>query len=196
MGQPTLLVAGFGRSGTTMMMTMLDRGGFPCSGPRPAYEVEEMSPIPGIDTAWLAQQQGRAVKYIDPTQARISRNNFVAPPVIIHMDRDVVQMANSQAKLMETLFGMKLGRQGRKALHRSLLNDKPTLAAILASLGRVYSFTFGTALREPMRTAEKIATILHDEFECNFDIGNAASVPIARSPECAADMRIELGMVV
>lgn len=102
--KPILFVAGFGRCGTTMMMTMLDRGGFPVVGPRPAYEVGEMSPMAKPDPQWLRACAGKAVKWIDPIKARISRNDLPTAPVIIHMDRDKRNMAASQVKFLSMLF--------------------------------------------------------------------------------------------
>ena len=42
MKRPTVFVCGHGRCGSSMVMQMLDAGGFPCFGEYPAYEPEEV----------------------------------------------------------------------------------------------------------------------------------------------------------
>lgn len=193
MTTPILFVAGFGRCGTTMMMTMLDRGGFPCAGQRPAYEVDQMNPVNGIDKVWLRQQAGRAVKWIDPTVARIYRNDLPKPPVIINMTRDSEQIARSQVKMAKELLGFPGGRKAIRLLRKSLDADRPKLDAILNGLGTVYSFTFDFVLREPKQAADKLSAIIRNEYNgFGFNAIAAASVPIFRSSECAPDLSIEM----
>lgn len=194
--KPILFVAGFGRCGTTMMMTMLDRGGFPVVGPRPAYEVGEMSPMAKPDPQWLRACAGKAVKWIDPIKARISRNDLPTAPVIIHMDRDKRNMAASQVKMVSTFFPVAAtnDRRTRRLFERSLSADAPTLHGYLCATGMVYSFTFEWVLREPLAAAQKLAAIIDHEFDRGFDVAAAAAVPLPRSPECAADISIELSM--
>lgn len=190
--RPILFVAGFGRCGTTMMMTMLDAGGFPVAGPRPAYEVDEM--LPGrIDRAWVRAQAGRAVKYIDPLVARISRNDLPVRPIIIHMRRDVTEMARSQIKMLE-MAGYAIGdrRRAVRAFAADLTKKAPTLQGRIDALGTVYHFSFEWVLAEPNAAARKLGAIIAEHFDTPLDIAAAAFVPEPRSPLCAPDMAREL----
>ena len=193
---PIVFVAGFGRCGTTMMMTMIDRGGFPVAGPPPAYEVREMIPRGKVDIDWLRSQAGRAVKWIDPINARISRNSLPCQPIILHMDRDTKEMARSQVKMLawfgEGIIGPR--RRAVRAFAKSIARDKPTLTARLNALGIVYSFTFEWVLAEPETAARKLGAIIRAETGCGFDVRAASAVPKARSPLCAPDLSLEMGL--
>ncbi len=71
---PVIIVSGLPRSGTSMMMRMLEQGGVPVlqdgvrtpnsDNPKGYYEFERVKKLPDGDTAWLAEAQGRAVKVI------------------------------------------------------------------------------------------------------------------------------------
>lgn len=194
--KPILFVAGFGRCGTTMMMTMLDRGGFPVVGPPPAYEVGEMSPMAKPDLQWLRSCAGKAVKWIDPLKARVSRNDLPVSPIIIHMDRAKRDMAASQVKFLSMFCpgAATNDRRTRRLFERSLIADAPILQGYLNATGTVYSFTFDWVLREPLSAAQKLAAIIRHEFDRDFDVAAAASVPLPRSPECAPGLSIEMSM--
>ena len=189
---PILFVAGFGRCGTTMVMTMLDRGGFPTTGPRPDYELpDRISPERGVDREWVRTQAGRAVKWIDPLRARISRNDLPRAPIIIHMDRPSRDMAASQVKLLQFSGAIVGSRNARRAMAASLDREKPTLAARLNATGTVYHMSFGWVLADPQAAAGKLAAIIAHEFEAPFDAAAAACVPFRRGAGCAPDMAIE-----
>lgn len=190
---PILFVAGFGRCGTTMAMTMIDRGGFPVAGPRPAYEVDQMRPGM-VDLDWVRAQAGRAVKWIDPLVARVSRNDLPGPAVIIHMNRPSRDIAASQVKMLSTFTGIPNDRRIRRAFEKDIEGKRGTLSARLNSMGVVYTMTFEWALAHPHQAAQKLAAIVKHEFGAQFDVDAAAAVPITRHPRCAPDMAIEFGM--
>lgn len=193
MADPILFVAGFGRCGTTMMMSMLDHAGFPVAGPRPAYEVDQMIPFRGVDMDWLRAQSGRAVKWIDPLNARVSRNSLPSAPVIIHMCRDTREMARSQVKLLaQTGMPIIENRRTWRALAKDIARKKPTLVSRLTSLGEVHHFSFEWVLADPSAAVAKLAAIVRHHFGVEIDVRNAVGVPLARSPLCAPDLSIEL----
>jgi len=192
MPDPILFVAGFGRCGTTMMMNMLDQGGFPVAGPRPAFEVAQM--VPGrVDLDWVHAQAGKAVKWIDPLNARIRRNDLPVAPVIIHMGRDFGEMARSQVKLLGSLVTD--SRNTRRAFKKDIEAKAPKLAATLNATGSVYHMTFEWVLHETEAAAQKLAGIIATEFGRVFDARTAATVPLQRSPLCAPDLSIEEAMI-
>lgn len=69
-----IVVSGLPRSGTSLMMQMLEAGGVPPladfqrvaddDNPKGYYEFERVKKLPDGDTQWLPQAQGRAVKII------------------------------------------------------------------------------------------------------------------------------------
>ncbi len=68
------VVSGLPRSGTSMMMSMLEAGGIPivtdfdraadADNPKGYYELERVKKLPDGDIAWLAGAEGKAVKII------------------------------------------------------------------------------------------------------------------------------------
>jgi hypothetical protein len=71
---PVIVVSGLPRSGTSMMMRMLDVGGMEvvtdgirepnADNPKGYYEFERVKKLPEGDTAWLDDAQGKVVKVI------------------------------------------------------------------------------------------------------------------------------------
>jgi hypothetical protein len=69
-----VLVSGLPRSGTSMMMKMLEAGGIPpltdeirsadIDNPKGYYEFERVKKLPDGDSSWLKDAEGRAVKII------------------------------------------------------------------------------------------------------------------------------------
>lgn len=103
---PVLFVTGLGRCGTTMVMQMLQAAGVPCAGTYPAFEDVPVTPS-AVDHEWLAQQAGRAVKWIDPTVTRVRHANGAA----IFLSRDPAEQAKSQLKML----GARNDRSARRA---------------------------------------------------------------------------------
>ncbi|MCL4303819.1 MAG: sulfotransferase domain-containing protein [Anaerolineae bacterium] len=72
--KPITIVSGLPRSGTSMMMKILEAGGLPpltdsirtadTDNPKGYYEFERVKQLPKGDSAWLLEAQGKAVKVI------------------------------------------------------------------------------------------------------------------------------------
>jgi Sulfotransferase domain len=106
------VVSGLPRSGTSLMMQMLDKGGMDVvidhirtadtDNPRGYYEYEQVKKIKA-DTTWLPATRGKAFKMV-------SQLLYDLPPSekyrIIFMDRDMDEMLLSQEKMLQ-----RLGRQ-------------------------------------------------------------------------------------
>ena len=70
--EPIVIVSGLPRSGTSMMMKMLEAGGIPPltdklrtadnDNPKGYYEFERVKQMDKGDTGWMAQAQGKVVK--------------------------------------------------------------------------------------------------------------------------------------
>lgn len=173
-----IFVAGLGRCGTTMVMTMLARGGFPVIGEAPDYEPCEAAP-PAMHPVFLERCRGAALKWIDPTVVRI-------PPMVqaktIWLDRDLRQQAASQLKLM----GVSANRSDRRRWEARVRADAVRARAIVALHGPVLALSFEQILWDPRKEAARIA-----DFLGPLDIERAAAAVIRRSPECRPDLSIE-----
>lgn len=101
------VVSGLPRSGTSMMMRMLEAGGLPPltdrerradeDNPRGYYELEAVKALPG-DQSWLPAAAGHAVKVIYKLVYRM-------PPSVdlrmIFLERDLREVLASQQKMLE-----------------------------------------------------------------------------------------------
>ncbi len=102
-----VIVSGLPRSGTSMMMKMLEAGGLPLltdhqrrpdeDNPKGYYEFERVKQLPRGDIGWLKEAQGKAVKVISALLQHL-------PPTyrykIIFMERDLQEVLASQRKML------------------------------------------------------------------------------------------------
>jgi hypothetical protein len=126
------LVSGLPRSGTSLMMQMLDNGGLEVvtdyirvadpDNPRGYYEFEKVKAIKR-DASWLPQTRGKAFKII-------SQLLYDLPPTeeyrIIFMERDMDEMLVSQEKMLQRLGRNAVPREEMKrsyVLHLRRLRD-------------------------------------------------------------------------
>ncbi|HKJ25889.1 MAG TPA: sulfotransferase family protein [Myxococcota bacterium] len=108
-GAPVVVVSGAPRSGTSLMMQMLEAGGIapladdarpPDAGnPRGYYELEAVKRLPA-DAGWLARAPGRAVKVIHVLAPRLPEGPRYR---VLWMERDLDEVVRSQRALLETL---------------------------------------------------------------------------------------------
>ena len=181
--EPTVIVTGFARCGTTMMMRMLHNAGLPVIADSFAsFEANTFS-HPNATIDW-SQFAGHAIKVLDP-----HRWTFPATANIrfLFMRRDPRQQAKSQAKLLAD-SGIQTTRQHRKAIEASLRRDyngvylrHPTLYV-----------DFERVLRQPVHEAFLIAQFL-DLPELNPV--TMAAVVEARKPDCLPTLDYELQLI-
>lgn len=185
-----LIVTGLGRCGTTMVMTMLDAGGFPVSGPRPSYEVPAAFGPGRADPVWIEAQAGRAIKVIDPTACPITRHPFSTPPVVICLKRDAKQQAKSQLRFADPDHRWPPHQIG--AMKRSLEQDTPRMVAALRTLTpHLYVLPFETVLASPYGAAALLETISMQHFGRTFDAIRAGRMVLDRPKTAMTDHRIE-----
>lgn len=190
-----VLVCGFGRCGTSMLMQMLQAGGMPVVGNYPAFEVEQVNEIilgGTFDPDWLRSIDGRAVKVLDPQNGHLPRR---AEYVVLWLDRDHKEQARSQAKFLRALTGIPVDRNDIRGLARSYAADMPKAMRVFRDAGvkEVLGLRFETILASPTVAAMEIAYYLRPI--AMLDVDRMASVVLKRSPECRPDLGIEVGMV-
>jgi len=101
------IVSGLPRSGTSMMMKMLEAGGLPPltdeirtadkDNPKGYYEFERVKKMPDGDKAWMVEARGKSVKVISALLEHL-------PPEysykIIFMRRNMTEILASQKKML------------------------------------------------------------------------------------------------
>ena len=101
------VVSGLPRSGTSLMMKMLEAGGIPPltdnereadeDNPKGYYEFERVKKLPDGDTDWLDEARGKTVKIISALLPYLPESrNFR----IIFMQRDIKEILISQQKML------------------------------------------------------------------------------------------------
>jgi hypothetical protein len=107
-GRPIVVVSGLPRSGTSMMMQMLQAGGLEIvtdavrtpdgSNPKGYFELEAVKDLDkGPPPAWLAGARGKAVKIVSPLVRWLPQNNDYH---VIFMQRNLDEVILSQNKML------------------------------------------------------------------------------------------------
>lgn len=108
-GEPIVVVSGLPRSGTSMLMKMLDAGGLPLvtdglrtadeDNPKGYFEVERVKKLAEeSDRGWLADARGKAIKVISYLLRSLPpRLNYR----VVFVRRDLEEVLASQKKMLE-----------------------------------------------------------------------------------------------
>ncbi len=105
--KPITVVSGLPRSGTSMMMKMLEAGGIPPitdeireaddDNPRGYYEFERVKQLDKGDKAWVADAQGKSVKVISQLLRHLPSDYEYK---VIFMRRNMDEILASQKKML------------------------------------------------------------------------------------------------
>ena len=107
-GRPVIVVSGLPRSGTSMMMKMLEAGGVPVwldgiraaddQNPRGYYELERVKELDkGLDKTWVREGRGRAMKVISSLLKHLPTTNNYR---VVFIQRDLSEVLASQTKML------------------------------------------------------------------------------------------------
>ncbi len=106
--RPVVVVSGLPRSGTSMMMKMLEAGGMTLvidgirtadeDNPKGYYEFERVKQLDKGDVAWVAEAQGKAVKVISALLEYLPAEYEYR---VLFMNRKMPEVLASQRKMLE-----------------------------------------------------------------------------------------------
>lgn len=165
------VVSGLPRSGTSMLMQMLDSAGYPCltdgarkadtDNPRGYFEYEKVKRL-RRDCAWLPEAKGKAVKII------VQLIPFLPPQFsyqVIFMERDISEVLASQREMLQ--------RQGKDGGNLSDAQLYPIFERQVLEVKRMLSqrtiptldVAYLDALQYPMKIAEKIREFLSEDLD-------------------------------
>jgi hypothetical protein len=178
--QDVVVVSGLPRSGTSMMMKMLEAGGMPVlvdhirqpntDNPRGYYEFERVKKLPQGDFAWLEDAAGKAVKIISQLVMHLPDTHTFR---VIMMRRDIHEILASQTKMLEhrgettgVLGNGQMAELFGKHLQKvyAWMDSQPNLTYL--------SVDYNRSLRDPLPVSQSV-----DEFlgHC-LDVEQMASV--------------------
>jgi predicted AlkP superfamily phosphohydrolase/phosphomutase/tetratricopeptide (TPR) repeat protein len=172
--EPVIVVSGLPRSGTSMMMQMLDAAGLPIftdneraadeSNPKGYYEHKAVKSLM-LDASWVKDTPGKVVKVISQLLFHLPARYAYK---VIFMDRDLKEVVMSQQAML-----LKLGSKRVKA-DAYPLNIEKQFARNLAMVKRwektrldaeVLHVDHADAIKNPLETAKMIADFLGKELD-------------------------------
>jgi hypothetical protein len=160
-----IIVSGLPRSGTSLMMQMLDRGGIPVvtdnvrgadpDNPRGYYEWERVKTIKR-DASWLPGLRGKAVKIISQLLYELPANHRYR---VVFMERDLDEVVPSQEKMLARLG--KAAAPGPE-IRRQYVGHLERLREWLAAQRyiEVLYVRYDDVMRHPEEQAARIAAFL------------------------------------
>lgn len=188
--QPIIVVAGCARSGTTLMMSILQAAGIPVVvDSNASMEFGKVCSLPD-EYAWMEDIRGKAVKIIDP-------KNWPPPAHLpirwIWMHRNPLEQAKSQLKFLRATFPNGAPPIDLHRLLASIARDNIGVPTWLENTPgwTVHRVAFENLLLAPHVVIEDLGRFL-DRF---FDVGELAKLIIDRPTSCAPDLSIELARI-
>jgi len=199
MSNEIIIVSGLPRSGTSLMMQMLDQGGVEVvtdnirradtDNPRGYYELEQVKKIKN-DVSWLPATRGKAFKMV-------SQLLYELPPTegyrIIFMERDLDEMLGSQEKMLARL---KKPAAPRATIERSFIEHLRRLHEWLANQPnmKVLYVCYNELLEGPEQQAKRVSAFLGGQPDAakmamtvDSSLYRNRKAPIDRSSGPAAD---------
>jgi hypothetical protein len=180
LGKPIVVVSGLPRSGTSMMMKMLQAGGMPLyvddvrkpdeDNPIGYHELEEVkSLLKEEDKAWLGQGKGKAIKIVSTLLPGLPSSHFYK---VIFMQRHLDEVILSQNKMLRRR-GEPVDESGdermRGTLEKHLVRTKLWIDDQLNFA--VVDVPYREVIADPRRQAQRVRNFL----AVNLDVENMAS---------------------
>ena len=171
--QTIIIVSGLPRSGTSMMMKMLEAGGMPPltdqirtpddDNPKGYYEFERVKKLDKGDTAWLPEAEGKAVKVISQLL------KYLPPDYdykVVFMRRHIDEILASQKKMLtnrgedpDRISDEELAELFEKHLNHVLhwLEEQPHFTTLYIE--------YRDALSDPQTVATQVNDFLNGKLE-------------------------------
>ena len=165
MDKRIIIVSGLPRSGTSLMMQMLDNGGVPVvtdhirradqDNPRGYYEYERVKRIKE-DVTWLPESRGKAFKMVSQLLYELPASERYG---IILMERDLDEMLISQEKMLARL---NKPSAPRAAIERAFREHLRKVRGWLAGQENieVLSVSYNNLVERPEEEAERVSAFL------------------------------------
>ena len=162
-----VVVSGLPRSGTSMMMNMLQAGGVPVltDNQREAdednlhgyLEYEHVKQL-DRDASWLAEAEGKTVKIISMLLRHLSRDHEYR---VIFMHRDIMEVLASQRKMMERRGEAPDGvpDEAMAALYRKHLSEVQQWLDAQPNIETLH-INYNETLKDPWPTVDKLNEFL------------------------------------
>jgi hypothetical protein len=174
-----IIVSGLPRSGTSMMMKMLEAGGLPpltdeireadADNPKGYYEFERVKRLNKGDTAWLPEAKGKTVKVIAALMEYLPADHNYQ---VIFMRRAMEEVLRSQKQMLirrgeptDKVDDKEMAELFRKHLDNvtSWMAEQPNFQVIFVS--------YNDVLEHPQEEAEKVNRFLGNTLDVAKMVG-------------------------
>ena len=165
MNNGIIIVSGLPRSGTSLMMQMLDNGGVPIvtdhirtadqDNPRGYYEYEQVKQIKN-NISWLPHARGKAFKMVSQLLYELPASERYR---IIFMERDLDEMLASQEKMLARLNKPSAPRAPIERAFREHLRKVRMWLAGQVNIDVLF-VSYNNLLERPEEEAERVAAFL------------------------------------
>jgi hypothetical protein len=167
------VVSGLPRSGTSMMMKMLEAGGMPIltdnkrtadeNNPKGYYEFERVKKLKDGDVAWVADAQGKAVKIIS---ALLEHLPGIYQYKIIFMRREMEEILASQKKMLSVMgqSNDKVTDEQLAAIYQKHLARTESWLAGQPNLEVIY-LNYNTIVNDPTKSILQVQSFLNGDLD-------------------------------
>lgn len=182
--RPTVLVCGHGRCGSSLVMQMMQAGGYPCFGNFPAFEPKETGFDRDINSL-LKLIEGHSAKIIDP---QINEWTDLKGVCVVWLSRDRNEQAASQLKFLRIIGGINAPPGSKRQFSKSYGPDTAEALRRLTKAGAtVLRLQFEAILANPWSAAASIRNFVG----VSMDVEAMAACRIERHPACQEGLDIE-----
>ena len=173
MSEPVIVVSGLPRSGTSMMMKMLEATGIPPltdglrtadeDNPRGYYEFERVKKLKE-DKAWIPEARGKAVKVISQLLLELPPDHEYR---VIFVRRDMNEILSSQKQMMLRRGTLKEGGPSEEKMRDLLLRHLDHVFAWLDRQKHVKYVTvnYNEMLKDPAEAIARINALLGGKLD-------------------------------
>ena len=167
-GEPVVIVSGLPRSGTSMMMKMLDAGGVPImtdairtadvDNPKGYYEYERVKDLEKEkDKSYVKEGRGKALKVISFLLKELPDENFYR---VVFMRRDLTEVIASQNKMLDRRGENTIDEQEMMAeAYRNHLAAVKILTRNRPNF-EMFEFRYDTGVKDPKAAAHAVNQFL------------------------------------
>ncbi len=164
-----IVVSGLPRSGTSLMMQMLDRGGLgvvtdnirtaDTDNPKGYYEFERVKKVKE-DSAWLPDARGKVVKMISLLLFDLPKSETYR---VVFMERELEEVLDSQEKMLARLGKASAPREQIGKHFRLHLAKLKSWLALQPNIQLIY-VSYNDLMQTPAETAARINEFLGGEL--------------------------------
>ncbi|NUQ83847.1 MAG: sulfotransferase domain-containing protein [Anaerolineales bacterium] len=174
-----IVVSGLPRSGTSMMMKMLEAGGLPiltdnlrapdANNPNGYYEFERVKQLPEGDYGWLPEAGGKVVKIVTGLIMHLPSDYKYK---VIFMQRAMKEVLSSQKKMLGRLGKEddRIEDEKMRKIYQEHLKQVNAWLAKQPNMDVLY-VNYNTMLADPLESLQKVNEFLGGGMDVNVMAG-------------------------